>query len=75
MWLHSHIRQLTSYCSADLPYVHLVYYVLPMSALEDLAFTESHNDSIIGTSQLELIRVITISLEIPHGEETLVYIV
>ena len=56
---------------ADLPYIDLVYYVLPMSQLDNFSFIESYNDSIMSNG-IHLIRVITLSLEIPRGEEELV---
>ena len=56
---------------AALPHVDLVYYVLPESELASLTFMESLNTS-IGSSRLRLVRVITVSLEIPRGEEILV---
>ena len=57
--------------AAALPHVDLVYYVLPESELAGLAFAESLNSS-VGSNGLQLIRVITLSLEIPRGEEILV---
>ena len=56
---------------ADIPYVDLVYLVLPLSELDSLTFTEGLNNTIVSSS-LQLIRVITVSLEIPRGEEELV---
>ena len=57
--------------AAALPHVNLVYYVLPESELAGLAFMETLNSS-VGSSRLQLIRVITLSLDIPRGEEILV---
>lgn len=56
---------------AALPDVDLIYYVLPESELSSLAFMESLNSS-VGSNGLQLIRGITLSVEIPRGEEILV---
>ena len=45
--------------------------MLPESELSSLAFMESLNSS-AGTNGLQLIRVITLSVEVPRGEELLV---
>lgn len=58
-------------CPGDLPFVDLMYYVMPMSESDSLAFIESVNSS-IGSSNLRLVRIITLSLEVPTGEETIV---
>ena len=56
--------------SDDLPLIDLMYYVMPMSEFNTLVFSESLNRS-IGSSNLRLVRIITLSLEIPRGEVTI----
>ena len=52
----------------DLPHIDLVYYFSPMSELDNLDFVNSS----IGVDKLQFIRIITVSLRIPKGEERLV---
>ena len=56
------------YTTADLPLIDLVYYFVPLSHVESV---DGLNSS-IGFTNLHIARVITISLKIPRGEETLV---
>ena len=53
------------YSIADLPNIDLVYYLLPMSELDNIDILNSS----IGFGNLKIMRIITVSLRIPKGEE------